>query len=167
MKQPLFRASSDTQALVRLLSSATVGQLITWKALSEMLGHRADPGGPGYPSTLSARKVLERDYQIAFEAEPTLGLRRLENVEIVQSGDRFISRARRAVKRGILRLTCVDFAKLPRARQVEHNAKVSAMSAIAELGSQKAISRIERSIADSNAALPAAKAAVAGLSDIK
>jgi hypothetical protein len=167
MKQPLFRASSDTQAIVRLLATASVGQLVTWEQLSTELGQRADPGGPGYPATLSARRVLERDYQIAFEAEPTFGLRRLENVQIVQSGDRFISRARRAVKRGILRLTCVDFATLPRERQIEHNAKLSAMSAIAELGSQKAIARIEKTIGDSNSALPAAKAAIAGLSGIK
>lgn len=167
MNQPLFRVSSDTTAIVRLLLEANVGATVAWRTMSDHLGRDASPVGPGYAATLAARRILERDYRIAFEAVPNEGLRRLENVEIVQSGDRFIDKARRAVKRGIVRLTCVEYATLPRERQVQHNAKISAMSAIAELGSNKSIRRIENEIADSNDALPAAKAAIAGLTAIK
>lgn len=167
MKQPLFRVSSDTAALVRLLSTAEPGVLVSWEQMSDELGRSAAPGEPGYPATLAARKILERDYRIAFEAEPTHGLRRLQNDEVVKSGDRFLDRARRVVKRGIVRLTCANYDALPRDQQVQHNAKISVMAAIAELGSSKSIRRVEKHVRDNNAALPAAKAAVTGLGDIK
>jgi len=66
-----------------------------------------------------------------------------------------------------VRLTCVDYGTLPREKQVQHNAKVSVLSAIAELGSAKSVRRIERQIVDSNDALPAAKAAITGLGNVK
>ena len=167
MKQPLFRASSDTTALVRLLEKTEVGATVSWASMSSELGRDCSPDGIAYGATISARRILERQQQRAFEAVPNQGLRRLANVEIVESGDRFIDKARRAVKRGIVRLTCVDYAALPRDKQIQHNAKLSAMSAIAELGSSGSIRRIEKQIEDSNAALPAAKAALTGLSAIK
>jgi hypothetical protein len=165
MKQPLFRASSDTLALVRLLSKVEPGDLVTWNKMTDELGRDTRPDGAAYPAVLAARRILERDNRIAFEAEPTHGLRRLVNVEIVESGDRFVDRARRIVKRGVIRLTCADYAALPRDKQVQHNAKVSVLSAIAELGSAKSMRRIEHQIVDSDGALPAAKAAIAGLGD--
>lgn len=167
MKQPAFRVSADTTALIRILMTAKPGDLISWERLSTELGRDASPEGPAYTAVCSARRIVERDERIAFETVPTVGLRRLANDEIVDSGDKFLIRARRTAKRGVQRLICVEFDALTNEHKTQHNAKVSMMSAICEFASQKSLRRIEqRIVADSaTAALPAAKAAIAALGE--
>ncbi|MGQ0595799.1 hypothetical protein [Aquabacterium sp.] len=164
MDQPDFRLSSDSKALAALLTSAGIGDVVTYAALSKAIGRDVRTSATGALHT--ARHLAQRDHRIVFDVVRGAGLKRLQDAEIVDLADKARDHARRHAKRTAKKLTCVDFEALPKDKQTKHNAALSMFSALAELSTDKAQQRLERKIEQTQEQLPVAKAAIEALGAI-
>lgn len=158
MKQPTFQLSSDSKALIEVLSSAAVGDLISYGSLNKAIGRDVRKFRGSLHSAIS---VLERQSQRVFSCIPTEGYKRLSDKEIISSADFATRKIRRAARRSARKLACVKFDDLPADQKLAHNARMTIMALVTETTGSSAVKRIELAVADSNAALPAAKAAIA------
>lgn len=163
MKQPAFQLSADSKALIDVLSSARVGELVPYATLNRAIGRDVRQFRGAIHTALS---VLEKEHQRVFSCVPTEGYKRLSDKEIIGTADGYTQKIRRAAKRSARKLACVKFDDLPPEQQLAHNARMTVMAMVSETTSRAAVKRVEAAVSDSNAALPAAKAAVAALSAI-
>lgn len=163
MKQPAFQLSADSKALIDVLSSARVGELVPYATLNRAIGRDVRQFRGAINTALS---ILEKEHQRVFSCVPTEGYKRLSDKEIIGTADGYTQKIRRAAKRSARKLACVKFDDLPPEQQLAHNARMTVMAMVSETTSLAAVKRVEAAVSDSNAALPAAKAAVAALSAI-
>jgi hypothetical protein len=153
--QLMFQMSADTRFLVQRLSKASVGDLITYEDLSREVG-KAVSGS--FSALTSARRALLRDQQRVFDVVTGKGLKRLNDIEIVATGERTSQRIRRTARRGVRTLTAVaDFSSLPREYQMRHTAAVSIFGVIAEMSTHNGIAKVEKIAENMAAPLPIAQ----------
>lgn len=155
-----FRQGSDTAALIRFLSEIPVGDLVTYERLTTEIGrdiHRF------WHVLESARKRLVIDKGIVFDVVLMVGIRRLNDDEIVDLSDRARAKTRRHARRVARKLICVDYDNLSREKQTKHNASLSLFAAMTELVSSGGQKRLEAKVEQQGTQLPAAKAAIAAL----
>lgn len=154
-KAPRFQLSIDVKTLYeRLLASAT-GDTIDYRELSGLIGR--DVTGKARSVLYSARKRAERENRIVFGAVHSVGIKRLSDIEIVDSGHQILRHVRRSSQRGFTRLTAtVDFNKLPEPARVQHNAFASVLGAVAGALHEKKLKRIEEKVKETQKALPLA-----------
>lgn len=108
-KRPLFRASVDTQTLVKVLLTVIVGGTITYDELSEAIGMNIHFR---ISSLQSSRRILIGEHRILFETIRGVGLRRMESAGVVDCLKSEIKRVGRAAARGIKKSTCAIEAEL-------------------------------------------------------
>ena len=106
MKSPTFVASMDAKRLCLLLESSYVGQLVTYKELSTAIGKDVQTEGRSILN--SARRIVQRELSYVFGTVANQGLKRLSDVEIVQTGAQTVSSIRHASRRGINRIAAAD-----------------------------------------------------------
>lgn len=141
-KPPSFQLSADTRFLVQRLQKATVGETVTYEQLGQEVGK---PVVGGMPALQSAKRVLRRDFEMVFAAIHGVGLKRLNDVEIVGTAASTSKKLRRTAQRGVQTLTAVsDFSKLPREEQMRHSASLSIFGAVAEMNREPSIRKIEK-----------------------
>lgn len=160
-KKPLFVASLETQAIARRLRDIKVGEEITYSELDQLIGRPCRQYGLD-----SARKELLRD-RIVFDCISGEGLKRLNDSEIVKAGSTAIRRINRMAKRNIVKLAAADYDNLKADDKLRHNTSMTIYALAAASTGHESVKRIEHQVQGSNAALPAAKAALAAISGIK
>lgn len=129
----------ETQILVDALSKVPLGQMITYKNLSELIG--IDVTGPARQRLVSARRVALRDYGAAFGTERATGLIRLHPDQAPGLGASARLKIRRASSRA--RKAMISVAEHSNGLSPEASRRMSAeMSAhglIAEITKEKTI----------------------------
>lgn len=149
-KSVQFQMSADARFLMQELRKIGVGKRVTYAALQEAVG-KDDIAGP----LSTARHALLREENIVFGVIRGEGLKRLSDLEIVDTAADTSRRLRRAARRGIQTLSAVgDFSALPRQDQMRHSASVSIFGVVAEMATAKAVAKIEDKIGDEARALP-------------
>lgn len=141
----------ETRMLYDALKDVVVGGTVTYSALSEIAGR--DVRGDGYGSLTTARRMCQREHQMVFSAVRGVGLRRLDDGQIVDATDGDILRIRRAAKRGVERLACADYKGLPDEKKPMFNAKAAILGTLAQHSGLSQVKQIERHYANSNAPL--------------
>jgi hypothetical protein len=150
-KRPIALLSIDAKLLYERLIQVEVGAEITNKELSDIIGRNVQESGRGVLAT--ARRKAQREDQIVFGIVRNVGLKRLTDAEIVNSGERSIEHHRRSSKRAGRRLTCVQhFDALPPEVQTRHNAQASYFGLVAHLSTTRQMKRLEEKV--SNGVLP-------------
>lgn len=161
-KQPTFQISVDAKMLAEKLTSVQVGVVVTYSDLSKIIGRPVQKGGRA--AMIEARKIVQRDKRMVFDSVRNLGLKRLNDVEIVDStSDRELRCMHRRTKRAVAKLVCVDYNALPNEKKVKHNATISMMGALAELTTIGSLKRVETKVQESGLTLPSAKTAFEAL----
>lgn len=155
--KPDFQLNADSVALIRFLKDAQVGETITYDTLSDVIG-RDITKERGALET--ARRNLQKELRYVFGTIRGIGIKRLEDSEIVDIGDKTQASIRRASRRTIKKLVCVDYDALPKEKQTKHNTSISMLGVVAELSSQSSIQKLENKIKKTGESLPAAKAAI-------
>lgn len=148
---PLFRLSAESRLLIGRLQKATVGEVITYAEMATLISHPVD-GSTGALRTALLRVL--RDYDMVFGAVVGVGMKRLNDDEIIDEGTQYANAVRRKAKRSIERVSKVDFTKLPREQQMRHSAHVATMAVVAFVGNDKQIRKIEASITPEKRELP-------------
>lgn len=148
-------ASIDVKAMVDSLSKLKVGERASWDSLTKLIGR--DIRYAGHSILAQARHKLMRDQQMVFGVERGQGLVRLDDVQIVDTGQHFVGKIRRTAKRALRQITTVDYDKLPNESKIRHNAAASMFGAIHHVSSQKSIGKLESKVKELSGTLPLAK----------
>lgn len=146
MKPTIQKLSIDSQLIAERMMQVEIGQLVTYEVLSEVIGQDVT-GDHGRGCLATARRMLQRDSQMVFDAVRGVGLKRLSDAEIVQSGARSVRRVRSAARRGSRLLTSVgDFDSLPASDKLRHNATLSVLGAIEAISSAGSVKKVEQRV---------------------
>lgn len=149
-----FEMSIDTRVLYDRLKQAVVGEVVTFEQMSDLLGRKVEGACPNLQSAL---RRLEGE-GIAFANIRAKGYQRMNDVEIVGTAEHAREGLRRAAKKAIKRLTCVqNFDALPNEQKIKHNAALSGFGAIASIMSPGRVKKLEERVAQTGAQLPLAK----------
>lgn len=152
MKSPTFIASLDAKRLCLLLESTPVGRLVTYKDLSAAIGRDVQTEARGV--LYSARLIVQREISYVFGTVPNEGLKRLSDVEIVQTGAQTVSRIRRASRSGINRITAADPVQLPVEARVQMNTYLSLLGMLHTSLQEKRLKQLEERVARAESRLP-------------
>jgi hypothetical protein len=137
-----FIASIDTNALADRLLAVPVGEVIPYAELSAEVGLDVRSGG-GKSRLRSARHRLQREKSAVFGTVAGVGLRRLNDEQIVEAGSGYVDRVRRTARRGAKLVTAVaDFGALPQHAKARHNAQLSVFAAIEAVSASRTVNRL-------------------------
>ena len=150
--KPLFQQSFETQAAIACLEDVAVGGLVKYLVLSEAMGVVAQAGGQA--SIRSARRYLERESDMVFGVIRGVGLKRLNDIEIIGTGAEGLAKSRRAARRAGRRMTCVVFEKLARPDQIRQQAYRSLFNAMDALGKATSVRKLEATVTKTQRVLP-------------
>lgn len=157
-KKAIAEISVDARLLHQRLKEVAVGETITWEELSTVIGRDVTAGSAGYGPLSTARKRALNDDGIVFDAVSKVGLKRLTDTEIVNTGQATVDKVRRAARKGAKRLLSVrDFEALPNAMKIKHNAYASLLGAVASIAQENKVHQLEKHVENAKAALPLAK----------
>lgn len=152
--RPTFQVSIDTKLVVDRFKQAAVGEVVSFKALSEALGRKVEGDCPNVQSAL---RILLNDHTV-FENVRSIGYKRLNDVEIVGTAERDREALRRRAKKTVKRLSSVrEFDKLPNDMKIKHNAAMSGFGAIAAMLTTGRMKRLEEKVEVAQQQLPLAK----------
>lgn len=98
-----------TQELIKVLKTVKEEETVTYENLSAAIGMDVRPSGPGYGYQHSARAILERENDIAFEAVPKIGLKRLTPEQVATgTGSVYLQRKRSLIRKSKRRISTID-----------------------------------------------------------
>jgi hypothetical protein len=140
MSQPTFQMSADARLLMQHLAKATVGQSFTYADLGAVISRKVD--GSFGPLRTALHRLL-KDEAMVFGTIMAVGIKRLNDQEIVAEGGSAAESIRRKASRSIERQMKADFAGLPREAQAKFTAQVSVMASVAMMTRTKSLQKIE------------------------
>ncbi|MEX3859610.1 hypothetical protein AB3X94_37100 [Paraburkholderia sp. BR10923] len=150
--------------LMRVLAQLAVGDEIRYAVLSEKIGR--DVQGEARHCLDTARRRLLRDERRVFDVVRDIGLRRLNDCEIVRTADRARAHIRRTARKAARTVLCADYAALDRETQVRHNVALSVLAVTEIMAGEKAAKRIGKEVDRSGHELSSTLTAALALKDV-
>lgn len=154
MTNPMFQMSADARLLMQHLAKTSVGQTVKYEELSAVISR---PVAGSFGALRTALRRLLRDENMVFGAVKGIGIKRLNDVEIVAEGGAAAVAIRRKASRSIERQMKVDFSKLPREAQSRFTAQVSVMASVAMMTRDKSLDRVAAAATPAIKELPIAE----------
>jgi hypothetical protein len=145
----------DSKAIEERLVDLEIGEEIAYSELSELIGRdvTSERGALN-----SARRRLVRDHQMVFGVIRGVGLKRLDDAEIVGTGESVNDHIRRTARRAARQIACVrDFEAMPPEKRTQHNTWLSLFGAIASVTRAPCVKRLAAAVEQSRASLPLMK----------
>ena len=139
----LHEKSADTKILENVLKEAKVGDTITYANLSKAIGRDVRTHAQGALNT--ARKTMLANGMV-FGTERTVGLTRLNDVQIVESIESDRLRVQRIGKRSITKLGKVKFESLSNDQKRKHTTMAAQMGAITMFAAKSSTNKIESNV---------------------
>lgn len=141
--QTIAEQAVDTRLLVSLLQKAEMGQVFTYEQLSDQLGRNIMGD---CPNLSSARRIVQRDFDIVFDVMRGEGIKRLSDGEIIALGDRLPGKVRRLSKRMVTKLSKARDEKLSNEQIVQRNATVSMAGAFIHMATKSGMDKLEKAV---------------------
>lgn len=139
-RKPIGQLSIDTQTLAQRLERGVIGELISYRELSSLIGRSVQESARCCLMT-ARRRVLKR-HSIVYGVVLDVGLKRLANKEIVDTGHAALQHAGRHSRRSQRVLLAADYESLPRDSQVKRNAFLTSLKVQELLSTEKAVKRL-------------------------
>lgn len=143
-KPPIGQLGVDAALLAKRLAKAEFGELVTYAELSGMIGRSVQ--GKARHVLSSARNVVLRENDIAFDVVENEGLRRMTDDDLAESYQPALRRIRRTARKAARVVCCADMEKLSPDKQRAVSAGLSAVGAIELFTSAKNVRKIEDSV---------------------
>jgi hypothetical protein len=119
---PNFKMAADTRFLRQKLEAVAAGGVISYADLEAAVSKKLDKIRP---ALASARRSLLNEDNIVFDVVRGVGLKRLNDVEIVDASQGDVNRIRRTARKSIRKLAAIDdYSKLPPKQQLDHHPHV-------------------------------------------
>lgn len=148
----IHEKSADTKILESLLAEAKIGDMVTYEAMSKAIGR--DVREHALSSLRTARRGLEKEKRIVFGVEKNVGLKRLQDSEIVATAEASRKHLQRTAKRSLTRLAAVEFEKLNEDDRRRHVTYSAQMGAVAMFAAKSSTNKIESKVNGSSRDLP-------------
>ena len=148
--------SLESQLLVDRLLTIEPGLCISYSVLADVIGQPVQTG-TGYGRLQTARRILQRDHGIVFEAVIGEGLKRMDDAGCVRVGASYRQRIRRAAKRGLSKLLCADPAKLTNDEKTEFHATASHLGVLHHMTGRAVTKQLTATVEKTQERLPVAK----------
>jgi hypothetical protein len=140
MERPSFIQSADTRLLLAKLKRMKSGEIVTYESLSEEVRSKIT-GASG--ALQSAKRAAERETTMRFAAVNGVGIKCMNDDEIVDFGVNATERIRKGARRSMRKLFGVkDYTALPPEKQIQLTVRQTMLAATAELTTEKAASKI-------------------------
>lgn len=134
-----FERSANTAMIYQRIGQMQIGDLLTYKELSDILGEPVD----GSNSHLqSARDMAVRYDGIVLENVRTVGYKRLSDTGIVHDTDRDMKSIGRKAKKATRKLESADYAALPLNEKHKFNVRSSILGVLRAASSRRREKRI-------------------------
>ena len=148
-----FETSETTLKVVARLLQLKQGEMVTWSALTALIGMDAQDT-PGRSYIDSARRILLRQHRRVCDVVTGEGVKWLTEAETAQVGAKWLKKCHRACRRGTRRVRCVrDVAALNREDQIAYYANLARLASVDFQASEKALAETRQDVA--NNAYPA------------
>lgn len=151
MSKTIQAISIESIELIKRLEKAQIGETITYDELSKVA--MADVKEEKRGALMTAQKHVLNEKQFVFETIRNVGIKRINDSEIVAHAEGPIQRIQRISRRALRRLSCVDFEKLSNREKVLHNTKMSALGMLHHLSAPSKIKQIESAVTKANSRL--------------
>lgn len=152
--KPSFSLSADTRFVYQKLRELAVGSTATRDDLAALIDVPAQSTRLN-AAIASARRKLLHEENMVFGTIRGVGLKRLDDTEIVGTAAATTRKIRRAARKGVKTLSSVqDFSALSRAEQMRHSASLSIFGAVAEISRERSVQKIEKAIDPAKRDLP-------------
>lgn len=140
-----YQKSAEAQAIELFLETAEIGQVITYSDISDAAG--VDVTSSAHRGKLrTARESLQNGQQMLFGCVKGIGLKRLDDAQIVGAGASMIRTMSRQATRAARALACADFASLSDADKIKHNVSMSIAGAVRISTSEASRVSLERKV---------------------
>ncbi len=140
------QASIDTQTLVNRLRIAQIGELVSYGDLSALIGRQIQQNASARSCLRSARIIVLRKNNIAFEVVRNEGVKRLNDIEAVNSATKVHAHIGRSARRGRRVVMVADYDLLPIPMQARRNIEVARFNMESFVASERGAKRIESAI---------------------
>ncbi len=137
----MFELNPDTRLLTDAFLKMEQGETMTYEQVSKLLSRKTS----GSDGTLqSARRRAEKEDGFVFGTIRKVGLKRLDDAEIVSLGETGAKSLRRGARRSFKRVSNVhDFDSLPSAEQAKHNGALALFGGIMAASKGSTLRRLE------------------------
>lgn len=136
-RSPSFRRSPEADICIKVLSAMPVGEVVTYTKLFSETGIPEDNDARLRGVLNTARSALQRDEQKVFLPVNGVGLKRLNDTEIVESGRALVRRAERMSNKGLKRTLCANPEELSKETRQEFSIVTATLSALAKVSGRK------------------------------
>lgn len=149
---PMFQMSPDTRLLRQTMAKVSVGQTVTYETLSAAI---SKPVSSSSAALQSARNSLLRKEHMVFGVIRGVGLKRLDDTDIVNASEQDVVGMRRKAKRAVRKLTSIsDYNALPPEKRLAHTARVSVFTAMADMLTDRSLEHVEKAAVGHSSQLP-------------
>jgi len=143
MAKMIHEKSNETRIVENVLAEAAIGQIVSYDQLTKAIGkpillHRS--------VIASARRSLLRTNKLVFGCVFGVGLRRLNDEQVVDTIDGDRLRLRRLSTRSLDKLATVNFSALPADAQTRHVVASAQLGAIAMFATRRSRNQIESKV---------------------
>jgi len=147
------QTSAETELLIRFLSEAEVGKVITYTEMRDKC--KADVQANPHHLVTARRTLLKK--RIAFGTIIGIGIKRLDDGEMPDEAKDKQDRARRAAKKGLQIINCADLSKLDQETKFKAITTRTVLGFMAGAGSRKTINLTEQSVRANNGEMKVGK----------
>lgn len=129
-----------------------VGEIVIYAELNKLIGGDVQ-GKQRYMLDAARRTVLNED-QMVFEAVHGEGIKRMNDVEILDVGDQSRKRVNRICKRTVKKLACSDPKNLTTEQQLDQYTHMSMFGALALATKPNSFQKLKSAVSVSQERLP-------------
>lgn len=157
-RTPRFQVSVDVKTIAERLKNTAVGDVVTYDDLSKLIG-RDVRNGARHVLNGARRYLLVRDRHMIFGIVTSLGVKRLNQKEIVDTGEYATSRIRKMARRSAILIgEGVDRNSLDEPTRVKYDRHTALLGgALGSLLHHKSIAKLDKKILEAQKALPLAQ----------
>lgn len=137
--------SFEAQQILKRLEALAVSETVGWAALDKLVGRNVRHH---YYWIRTAQAAMLRN-GIVIEAEPGVGLRRINPEQHIAVGEKGLREARRKAGRSLRKMTALDETQwngLTNEQKIRHNATASMLGAVRHFAGDKTVVALESKV---------------------
>jgi hypothetical protein len=155
-KRYIGQVSADTRALVDVGNLIAVGSVWHYDEMTAILGR--DIQGDARSVLESARRILEREYNIVFGVVRDVGLKHLTDEEAINTGQETVEHNRRMARKAAKRIASLKSPEtVSQAAQTKQFTFLSLFGAIVHMTRPRQIEKLSGRVEAAHKELPLAK----------
>lgn len=156
-QRPIGTLSIDVKTIYDRLILSSVGDIVKYDDMSAMIGRDIRSVRAQWILGSARRRALVQA-RMLFAAVPKVGIQRLNDSQIVDTGDDALKRIHRLSLRTGRKMTAIqNFEALPAAKKLQHNTQVSALAMLAHMTKDGQMKKLEAAVSKAQVALPLQK----------